>query len=154
MGVGKGASVVGAEVGAESRGSRVARLYVEHVEIPLLGILYLTLSHCALHVCHLFTVTCTVHIVPWINTNPTLTTPPSQVLISEGLGLFAQDPRFVALAKQEIADACHLTLDEMDSAASDLLAQRTTSLYSDEESILSRFDEEDLGDEMACVHAL
>ncbi|ERE64227.1 voltage-dependent L-type calcium channel subunit alpha-1F [Cricetulus griseus] len=76
------------------------------------------------------------------------------VLISEGLGLFAQDPRFVALAKQEIADACHLTLDEMDSAASDLLAQRTTSLYSDEESILSRFDEEDLGDEMACVHAL
>ncbi|EGW06086.1 Voltage-dependent L-type calcium channel subunit alpha-1F [Cricetulus griseus] len=72
----------------------------------------------------------------------------------EGLGLFAQDPRFVALAKQEIADACHLTLDEMDSAASDLLAQRTTSLYSDEESILSRFDEEDLGDEMACVHAL
>ncbi|XP_052599460.1 voltage-dependent L-type calcium channel subunit alpha-1F [Peromyscus californicus insignis] len=76
------------------------------------------------------------------------------VLISEGLGLFAQDPRFVALAKQEIADACHLTLDEMDSAASDLLAQRTTSLYSDEESILSRFDEEDLRDEMACVHAL
>uniref|UniRef100_A0A8D0V3C9 Voltage-dependent L-type calcium channel subunit alpha n=1 Tax=Sus scrofa TaxID=9823 RepID=A0A8D0V3C9_PIG len=77
-----------------------------------------------------------------------------QVLISEGLGLFARDPRFVALAKQEIADACRLTLDEMDSAASDLLAQGTSSLYSDEESILSRFDEEDLGDEMACVHAL
>nr|KAF6359543.1 calcium voltage-gated channel subunit alpha1 F [Myotis myotis] len=76
------------------------------------------------------------------------------VLISEGLDLFARDPRFVALAKQEIADACRLTLDEMDSAASDLLAQRTSSLYSDEESILSRFDEEDLGDEMACVHAL
>uniref|UniRef100_A0A8D0V3C3 Voltage-dependent L-type calcium channel subunit alpha n=1 Tax=Sus scrofa TaxID=9823 RepID=A0A8D0V3C3_PIG len=75
-----------------------------------------------------------------------------QVLISEGLGLFARDPRFVALAKQEIADACRLTLDEMDSAASDLLAQGTSSLYSDEESILSRFDEEDLGDEMACVH--
>lgn len=77
-----------------------------------------------------------------------------QVLISEGLGLFARDPRFVALAKQEIADACRLTLDEMDSAASDLLAQGTSSLYSDEESILSRFDEEELGDEMACVHAL
>ncbi|KAK2082797.1 Voltage-dependent L-type calcium channel subunit alpha-1F [Saguinus oedipus] len=76
------------------------------------------------------------------------------VLISEGLGLFARDPHFVALAKQEIADACRLTLDEMDSAASDLLAQGTSSLYSDEESILSRFDEEDLGDEMACVHAL
>ncbi|XP_077001970.1 voltage-dependent L-type calcium channel subunit alpha-1F isoform X2 [Tamandua tetradactyla] len=76
------------------------------------------------------------------------------VLISEGLGLFARDPRFVALAKQEIADACRLTLDEMDSAASDLLAQGTSSLCSDEESILSRFDEEDLGDEIACVHAL
>ncbi|XP_037677401.1 voltage-dependent L-type calcium channel subunit alpha-1F [Choloepus didactylus] len=76
------------------------------------------------------------------------------VLISEGLGLFAQDPHFVALTKQEIADACRLTLDEMDSAASDLLAQGASSLCSDEESILSRFDEEDLGDEMACVHAL
>ncbi|XP_066212111.1 voltage-dependent L-type calcium channel subunit alpha-1F isoform X4 [Saccopteryx leptura] len=76
------------------------------------------------------------------------------VLISEGLGLFARDPRFVALAKQEIADACRLTLDEMDSAASDLLAQGTGSLYSDEESIFSHFDEEDLGDEMSCVHAL
>lgn len=132
----------------------MARLYVKHVEIPLLSILYLTLSPCKLHVRRLFTVTCTVHIVPLINTNPTWTPHPRQVLISEGLGLFAQDPRFVALAKQEIADACHLTLDEMDSAASDLLAQRTTSLYSDEESILSRFEEEDLGDEMACVHAL
>lgn len=76
------------------------------------------------------------------------------MLISEGLGLFAQDPRFVALAKQEIADACHLTLDEMDSAANDLLAQRSTPFYSDEDSILSRLDEEDLGDEMACVHAV
>uniref|UniRef100_A0A8C6W4Q7 Voltage-dependent L-type calcium channel subunit alpha n=1 Tax=Nannospalax galili TaxID=1026970 RepID=A0A8C6W4Q7_NANGA len=76
------------------------------------------------------------------------------VLISEGLGLFARDPRFVALAKQEIADACRLTLNKIDSAAGDLLAQGTTSLYSDEESILSHFDEEDLGDEMVCVHAL
>ncbi|XP_075394260.1 voltage-dependent L-type calcium channel subunit alpha-1F isoform X2 [Tenrec ecaudatus] len=76
------------------------------------------------------------------------------VLISEGLGLFAQDPRFVALAKQEIADACHLTLDEMDSTASDLLAQRASPRYSDEEAVLSRSDEEDLRDEMDCVHAL
>ncbi|KAI5135332.1 Voltage-Dependent L-Type Calcium Channel Subunit Alpha-1F [Manis pentadactyla] len=76
------------------------------------------------------------------------------VLISKGLGLFARDPHFVALAKQEIADACNLTLDEMDSAASDLLAQGTSSLCSDEESMLSRFDEEDLGEEMACVYAL
>lgn len=128
----------------------MGRLSVEHGEI-----LYLTLSPCELHVCHSFTVVCAVHIVTFDPTLIPLGPPsPPQVLISEGLGLFAQDPRFVALAKQEIADACHLTLDEMDSAASDLLAQRSTSLYSDEESILSRFDEEDLGDEMACVHAL
>uniref|UniRef100_A0A4X2LTD0 Voltage-dependent L-type calcium channel subunit alpha n=1 Tax=Vombatus ursinus TaxID=29139 RepID=A0A4X2LTD0_VOMUR len=62
------------------------------------------------------------------------------VLISEGLGLFARDPRFVALAKQEIADACRLTLDEMDSAACDLLA-------------LGAVEEEELADEMACVPA-
>ncbi|XP_004690092.1 PREDICTED: voltage-dependent L-type calcium channel subunit alpha-1F isoform X2 [Condylura cristata] len=76
------------------------------------------------------------------------------VLISEGLGIFAQDPSFVTLTKQEIADACHLTLDEMDSAASDLLVQGASAVYSDEESILSHLDEEDLGDEMTCVHAL
>lgn len=105
---------------------------------------------------HSFTATL-LCILPCFHAAPTVNTDPicaPQVLISEGLGLFARDPRFVALAKREIADACRLTLDEMDSAASDLLAQGTSSLYSDEESILSRFDEEDLGDEMACVHAL
>ncbi|XP_037368962.1 voltage-dependent L-type calcium channel subunit alpha-1F isoform X2 [Talpa occidentalis] len=76
------------------------------------------------------------------------------VLISEGLGLFARDQRFMALAKQEIADACRLTLDEMDSAASDLLVQGGNTVYSDEESILSPLDEEDLRDEMTCVHTL
>uniref|UniRef100_A0A3B3TPY2 Voltage-dependent L-type calcium channel subunit alpha n=1 Tax=Poecilia latipinna TaxID=48699 RepID=A0A3B3TPY2_9TELE len=45
-----------------------------------------------------------------------------QVLISEGLGLYARDPKFVAFAKREIADACHMTVDEMESAASDLLS--------------------------------
>ncbi|KAG8447825.1 hypothetical protein GDO86_015071 [Hymenochirus boettgeri] len=45
------------------------------------------------------------------------------VLISEGLGLYAQDPKFVAFAKREIADACHMTIDEMESAATDLLSQ-------------------------------
>uniref|UniRef100_A0A3B3TPG0 Voltage-dependent L-type calcium channel subunit alpha n=1 Tax=Poecilia latipinna TaxID=48699 RepID=A0A3B3TPG0_9TELE len=44
------------------------------------------------------------------------------VLISEGLGLYARDPKFVAFAKREIADACHMTVDEMESAASDLLS--------------------------------
>ncbi|XP_072102656.1 voltage-dependent L-type calcium channel subunit alpha-1F-like [Mobula birostris] len=46
------------------------------------------------------------------------------VLISEGLELYARDPKFVAFAKREIADACHMTVDEMESAASDLLGWR------------------------------
>lgn len=85
-----------------------------------------------------------------------------QVLISEGLGLYAKDPKFVAFAKREIADACHMTIDEMESAASDLLSRGGGGgggflnppdmgpLYSDEEPIRSR-DEEDLADEMTCV---
>uniref|UniRef100_A0A3Q2VXZ2 Voltage-dependent L-type calcium channel subunit alpha n=1 Tax=Haplochromis burtoni TaxID=8153 RepID=A0A3Q2VXZ2_HAPBU len=69
------------------------------------------------------------------------------VLISEGLGLYARDPKFVAFAKREIADACHMTVDEMESAASDLLA----ALYSDEEPIRTGHDEDELADEMTCV---
>uniref|UniRef100_A0A3B4AY44 Voltage-dependent L-type calcium channel subunit alpha n=1 Tax=Periophthalmus magnuspinnatus TaxID=409849 RepID=A0A3B4AY44_9GOBI len=61
------------------------------------------------------------------------------VLISEGLGLYARDPKFVAFAKREIADACHMTVDEMESAASDLLASR---------------EEDELADEMTGVHSL
>uniref|UniRef100_A0A6I8SFG6 Voltage-dependent L-type calcium channel subunit alpha n=1 Tax=Xenopus tropicalis TaxID=8364 RepID=A0A6I8SFG6_XENTR len=76
------------------------------------------------------------------------------VLISEGLGLYARDPKFVAFAKREIADACQMTIDEMESAASDLLSQNETAwnglLYSDEDSIHCR-EEEELRDEMACV---
>ncbi|KAJ8265911.1 hypothetical protein COCON_G00150100 [Conger conger] len=86
------------------------------------------------------------------------------VLISEGLGLYAKDPKFVAFAKREIADACHMTIDEMESAASDLLSRGggggasgsflshpdTGPLYSDEEPIRSR-DEDELADEMTCV---
>uniref|UniRef100_A0A3B3IKZ3 Voltage-dependent L-type calcium channel subunit alpha n=1 Tax=Oryzias latipes TaxID=8090 RepID=A0A3B3IKZ3_ORYLA len=44
-----------------------------------------------------------------------------QVLISEGLGRYARDPNFVAATKHEIADACEMTIDEMESAASHLL---------------------------------
>uniref|UniRef100_A0AAZ3R4C8 Calcium channel, voltage-dependent, L type, alpha 1F subunit n=1 Tax=Oncorhynchus tshawytscha TaxID=74940 RepID=A0AAZ3R4C8_ONCTS len=87
------------------------------------------------------------------------------VLISEGLGLYAKDPKFVAFAKREIADACHMTIDEMESAASDLLSRRSRggggggflnnpdlgTLYSDEEPIRTGRDEEDLADEMTCV---
>ncbi|KAK9514663.1 hypothetical protein VZT92_025364 [Zoarces viviparus] len=84
------------------------------------------------------------------------------VLISEGLGLYARDPKFVAFAKREIADACHMTVDEMESAASNLLgtgshgllnsaAADSASLYSDEEPIKTGRDEDELADEMTCV---
>ncbi|XP_048065446.1 calcium channel, voltage-dependent, L type, alpha 1F subunit isoform X1 [Megalobrama amblycephala] len=85
------------------------------------------------------------------------------VLISEGLGLYAKDPKFVAFAKREIADACHMTIDEMESAASDLLSRGGSGesqgflnhadmgpTYSDEEPIRSH-EEEELADEMTCV---
>uniref|UniRef100_A0A3B3WSI0 Voltage-dependent L-type calcium channel subunit alpha n=1 Tax=Poecilia mexicana TaxID=48701 RepID=A0A3B3WSI0_9TELE len=45
----------------------------------------------------------------------------NNVLISEGLGKYARDPKFVTAAKHEIADACEMTIDEMESAASNLL---------------------------------
>ncbi|XP_059908888.1 voltage-dependent L-type calcium channel subunit alpha-1F-like isoform X3 [Gadus macrocephalus] len=88
------------------------------------------------------------------------------VLVSEGLGLYARDPKFVAFAKREIADACHMTVEEMESAASDLLSRGSCrggtgssiishadmSLYSDEEPIRAgREEEAELADEMACV---
>lgn len=86
---------------------------------------------------------------------------PLQVLISEGLGLYARDPKFVAFAKREIADACHMTVDEMESAANDLLstgshgllanATDPAALYSDEEPIRMAHEEDELADEMACV---
>uniref|UniRef100_A0A8C2SE05 Voltage-dependent L-type calcium channel subunit alpha n=1 Tax=Capra hircus TaxID=9925 RepID=A0A8C2SE05_CAPHI len=44
------------------------------------------------------------------------------VLISEGLGQFAQDPRFLEATTQELADACDMTIEEMESAADDILS--------------------------------
>uniref|UniRef100_A0AAV2LXQ9 Voltage-dependent L-type calcium channel subunit alpha n=1 Tax=Knipowitschia caucasica TaxID=637954 RepID=A0AAV2LXQ9_KNICA len=87
------------------------------------------------------------------------------VLISEGLGLYARDPKFVAFAKREIADACHMTVDEMESAASDLLGSHSNhslldtgattpdlaSVYSDDEPIRASREEDELADEMSCV---
>lgn len=82
------------------------------------------------------------------------------VLISEGLGLFARDPKFVAVAKREIADACEMTMDEMESAAADLLTRRhrppppphsNAAVYSDEETLRAAPGEEELADEMVCV---
>ncbi|XP_066102085.1 voltage-dependent L-type calcium channel subunit alpha-1D isoform X1 [Saccopteryx bilineata] len=97
------------------------------------------------------------------------------VLISEGLGRYARDPKFVSATKHEIADACDLTIDEMESAASSLLngtvrprangdvgpisSRQDYELqdfgpgYSDEEPDLGR-EEEDLADEMICITTL
>ncbi|XP_051705871.1 voltage-dependent L-type calcium channel subunit alpha-1C isoform X14 [Oryctolagus cuniculus] len=44
------------------------------------------------------------------------------VLISEGLGQFAQDPKFIEVTTQELADACDLTIEEMENAADDILS--------------------------------
>lgn len=68
----------------------------------------------------------------------------------------------MAFAKREIADACHMTVDEMESAANDLLGAGShtyltnndvehTTLYSDEEPIRTGRDEDELADEMSCV---
>lgn len=45
-----------------------------------------------------------------------------KVLISEGLAQFAQDPKFIEATTQELADACELTIEEMESAADNLLS--------------------------------
>uniref|UniRef100_A0A665WSA1 Voltage-dependent L-type calcium channel subunit alpha n=1 Tax=Echeneis naucrates TaxID=173247 RepID=A0A665WSA1_ECHNA len=39
------------------------------------------------------------------------------VLISEGLGHFAQDPSFIEATKAELADACDMTIEEMDTSS-------------------------------------
>ncbi|XP_034022391.1 calcium channel, voltage-dependent, L type, alpha 1D subunit, a isoform X3 [Thalassophryne amazonica] len=101
------------------------------------------------------------------------------VLISEGLGRYAKDPKFVAATKHEIADACEMTIDEMESAASHLLnggmtpgingvnvfpimtpkdydLQDNAASYSDEEPDTEPRApyEEDLADEMICITTL
>ncbi|KPP75756.1 voltage-dependent L-type calcium channel subunit alpha-1C-like, partial [Scleropages formosus] len=43
------------------------------------------------------------------------------VLISEGLGRYAQDPSFIEVTKQELADACDMTIEEMETAADNIL---------------------------------
>ncbi|XP_032974321.1 voltage-dependent L-type calcium channel subunit alpha-1C isoform X26 [Rhinolophus ferrumequinum] len=47
------------------------------------------------------------------------------VLISEGLGQFAQDPKFIEVTTQELADACDMTIEEMESAADNILSGGT-----------------------------
>ncbi|XP_019720716.1 voltage-dependent L-type calcium channel subunit alpha-1D [Hippocampus comes] len=65
------------------------------------------------------------------------------ILISEGLGIYAKDPKFVSFAKREIAEACHMSLDEMESAAADLIARGAGQS-------VSHFEDQ-LADEMNCV---
>lgn len=50
-----------------------------------------------------------------------VSSPRPQVLISEGLGRYAQDPSFIQVAKQELADACDMTMEEMENAADNIL---------------------------------
>lgn len=95
------------------------------------------------------------------------------MLISEGLGKYAKDPNFVAATKHEIADACEMTIDEMESAASNLLngslgnsmGSDGTSTpqsiighglhnYSDEETEPNVKYEEDLAGEIICISNL
>lgn len=45
----------------------------------------------------------------------------SKVLISEGLMQFAQDPKFIEVTTQELADACDMTIEEMENAADNIL---------------------------------
>uniref|UniRef100_A0A3Q3W2V9 Voltage-dependent L-type calcium channel subunit alpha n=1 Tax=Mola mola TaxID=94237 RepID=A0A3Q3W2V9_MOLML len=48
-----------------------------------------------------------------------------EVLISEGLGHFAQDPSFIEVTKAELADACDMTIEEMEHAANNILNGNT-----------------------------
>uniref|UniRef100_A0A3B4XW76 Voltage-dependent L-type calcium channel subunit alpha n=1 Tax=Seriola lalandi dorsalis TaxID=1841481 RepID=A0A3B4XW76_SERLL len=52
---------------------------------------------------------------------------PLKVLISEGLGHFAQDPSFIEATKAELADACDMTIEEMEHAANNILNGNTTT---------------------------
>ncbi|XP_042366947.1 LOW QUALITY PROTEIN: voltage-dependent L-type calcium channel subunit alpha-1C-like [Plectropomus leopardus] len=49
------------------------------------------------------------------------------VLISEGLGHFAQDPSFIEATKAELADACDMTIEEMEHAANNILNGNTAT---------------------------
>ncbi|KAM8884318.1 voltage-dependent L-type calcium channel subunit alpha-1C isoform 4-T4 [Synchiropus picturatus] len=49
------------------------------------------------------------------------------VLISEGLGQFAQDPSFIEATKAELADACDMTIEEMEHAANNILNGNTST---------------------------
>uniref|UniRef100_A0A4W6FAL1 Voltage-dependent L-type calcium channel subunit alpha n=1 Tax=Lates calcarifer TaxID=8187 RepID=A0A4W6FAL1_LATCA len=58
------------------------------------------------------------------------------VLISEGLGHFAQDPSFIEATKAELADACDMTIEEMEHAANNILNGNTTTNHSPNGNLL------------------
>ncbi|TRY54896.1 hypothetical protein DNTS_011010 [Danionella cerebrum] len=86
------------------------------------------------------------------------------VMISGGLGNLAKDPKFVTVTKHEIADACEMNIEEMESAASDILNvtlstnrekdSRSLQSLSEEEMDIASRREEDLSDEIIYASAL
>uniref|UniRef100_A0A8D3D245 Voltage-dependent L-type calcium channel subunit alpha n=1 Tax=Scophthalmus maximus TaxID=52904 RepID=A0A8D3D245_SCOMX len=66
------------------------------------------------------------------------------VLISEGLGQFAQDPSFIEATKAELADACDMTIEEMEHAANNILnGNSTTNATSSQRSTPSYFTDDE-----------
>uniref|UniRef100_A0A8D3D7C2 Voltage-dependent L-type calcium channel subunit alpha n=1 Tax=Scophthalmus maximus TaxID=52904 RepID=A0A8D3D7C2_SCOMX len=61
------------------------------------------------------------------NSHEKLNTSLPSVLISEGLGQFAQDPSFIEATKAELADACDMTIEEMEHAANNILNGNSTT---------------------------
>uniref|UniRef100_A0A8C9X7N1 Voltage-dependent L-type calcium channel subunit alpha n=1 Tax=Sander lucioperca TaxID=283035 RepID=A0A8C9X7N1_SANLU len=53
-----------------------------------------------------------------------------QALEQGGLASLAKDPGFLSVTKQEMADAMHTTVDEMESVAQDILSKRAGSVTS------------------------
>uniref|UniRef100_A0A3Q0SQE6 Voltage-dependent L-type calcium channel subunit alpha-1C n=1 Tax=Amphilophus citrinellus TaxID=61819 RepID=A0A3Q0SQE6_AMPCI len=58
------------------------------------------------------------------------------VLISEGLGHFAQDPSFIEATKAELADACDMTIEEMEHAANNILNGNSPTNHSPNGNLL------------------
>uniref|UniRef100_A0A8C2ZCH9 Voltage-dependent L-type calcium channel subunit alpha n=1 Tax=Cyclopterus lumpus TaxID=8103 RepID=A0A8C2ZCH9_CYCLU len=74
------------------------------------------------------------------------------VLISEGLGHFAQDPSFIEVTKAELADACDMTIEEMEHAANNILNGNTAT---NRQELLRQRNSRLLEDEdMECVTSL
>lgn len=75
------------------------------------------------------------------------------MLISEGLGRYAQDPTFIQVAKQELADACDMTMEEMENAADNILNANTPPNANG--NLLPFIQCRDIGSqESRCGHAL